>query len=80
MRVLQMNNFTKAELEIIKYWCQLEPNITKKIQSMIDNYCEHESKEEIKKTFCCGEKLFYASVDWSIAKCSKCGRNLNDNQ
>ena len=50
-----MNDFTKAELETIKYWCQLEPNITKKIQSMIDNYCEHEHLDFVGDVngYCC---------------------------
>jgi hypothetical protein len=52
----------------------------KKIQSLIDNYCDHSTKEKIKETICCGERLFYASVDWSLAKCGKCGNKLNDNQ
>lgn len=49
-----MNDFTKEELEIlhsaIEYWIKnialpgskVSPVIIKKIQSMIDNYCDHE--------------------------------------
>jgi len=40
-----MNNFTKDELEEIIMWtCHLvgcNPTLLNKIQSMIDNYCNH---------------------------------------
>lgn len=48
-----MNDFTKKELQTILEWSQLsieygtagsteEQQLDKKIQSLIDNYCEHE--------------------------------------
>lgn len=38
-----MSDFTKEELNTIKYWCRLESSVfLNKIQSLIDNYCEHE--------------------------------------
>lgn len=49
-----MNDFTKEELECArdalelwnsKHICSDMRNINLKIQSMIDNYCEHEEKE-----------------------------------
>lgn len=40
-----MNDFTKDELEEIlmwaDFWSGFNPELIKKIQSMIDNYCEH---------------------------------------
>jgi len=37
-----MNDFTKEELEAMKYWCRENHELVSKINSMIDNYCEHE--------------------------------------
>lgn len=38
-----MNEFTKEELkEILACVCNIDGNVLNKIQSMIDNYCEHE--------------------------------------
>lgn len=85
-----MNDFTKEELRVLLrliIWGDNEPypttdgvkSIEKKISFMIDNYCDHEHQEEIRETMCCGKQLFYAAVNWSIAKCGKCGRKLNDN-
>lgn len=91
---LKENDFTKDELKKILLrsysWVSYSENQNKeelklisKIQSMIDNYCEHtpqpEHIEEIRQTMCCGQKLFYAVVNWSIAKCGNCGRKLDDN-
>jgi hypothetical protein len=55
-----MNDFTKDELGLLIYYIGLTLDqrgldLAVKIQSMIDNYCEHESKEGILETFCCGE-------------------------
>ena len=48
-----MNDFTKEELEIMRRYLQKEQptppeshiNLLWKIQSIIDNYCEHEWRE-----------------------------------
>lgn len=54
-----MNDFTKEELEKLM-WCFSVVNrsyygdvdfIKSKVQSMIDNYCEHENTDDCK---CCG--------------------------
>lgn len=51
--ILQMNDFTKEELQLLNLslkvnnaWCPVVVAIelNEKIQSMIDNYCEHEHK------------------------------------
>jgi hypothetical protein len=60
-----MNDFTKEELEILQkamnYWAGEHAGkvIKNKIQSMIDNYCEHDCKETIFKV--------------ATTSCSKCG-------
>jgi len=57
-----MNDFTKEELEEIKYFLFGNPksnnDLCLKLQSMIDNYCEHEPHGD-----------FHVCVD----KCKKCG-------
>jgi len=61
-----MNDFTKEELEFIKrcvkpfswLWKDDFDEIVHKIQSLIDNYCEHDG--EIGK-------------DYAAEKCMKCG-------
>ena len=72
-----MNDFTKEELHIIHYWGldRLENvglpffteeghlNLYKKIQAMIDNYCDHESAENI------------GGWCW---KCTSCGMKWGD--
>jgi hypothetical protein len=66
-----MNDFTKEELENLLY-CMRQMTIHinnydetyNKIQSMIDNYCEHETHGD-----------FHVCVD----KCKKCGVIVNDN-
>jgi hypothetical protein len=78
-----MNDFTKEELEMIRYsfhetivrndpWgnpCLLSMHRTlkDKIQSMIDNYCEHERK-------------FKGSIDGIQDICLMCDKDKNDNQ
>lgn len=71
-----MNDFTKRELKIIMMWFDIAESaqlisriyefheLEKKIFSMIDNYCEHES------LFSMGENKH----------CCKCGEWFNDNQ
>ena len=65
-----MNDFTKEELEILSQstsaWISDFSNypdklliIRDKIQSMIDNYCEHKE---------------YAQNEHYIKKCSRCGK------
>lgn len=77
-----MNDFTKDELQIIldsvvlfnKTSClnhegsfyKKEKECIKKIQSMIDNYCEHEEKETVVSI---ADGLFYKN------RCKKCGRD-----
>jgi len=92
-----MNDFSKHELRILQtalshfYGKTNENNsdLCKKIQDMIDNYCDHECNHEFEslqaqlplaKTICCGEELEYTSTTWSTPKCHKCGRKLNDYQ
>lgn len=70
-----MNYFTKDELEELKRCCNWVINckdthytnttygLPEKIQSMIDNYCEHEPEGD-----------FHICVD----KCKKCGVIIND--
>jgi hypothetical protein len=64
-----MNKFTKEELESIADWgylycldseisARVHANLRDKIQSLIDNYCEHDG--EIGK-------------DYPAEKCMKCG-------
>lgn len=71
-----MNDFTEEELEdlhlIYRTFCtddgtqamrqltNLETGILNKIQSMIDNYCEHSESE--------------ANHNYEVEKCKKCGR------
>lgn len=78
-----MNDFTKEELEelLISLSCRFSRqlgyeskehllfthNLENKIQSMIDNYCEH-------------EWAFYFSSDGSDVKCMKCEKKLDDNK
>jgi hypothetical protein len=66
-----MNDFTKDELELIlsdldhavfsRYYAEGKAELRKKIQSMIDNYCEHESDGNI---YCSNPPK---------SKCKKCG-------
>ncbi len=69
-----MNNFTKDELEELLFFTELHKNkyrlkypdeLLNKLQSLIDNYCEHEPHGD-----------FHVCVD----KCKKCGVIVNDNQ
>jgi hypothetical protein len=68
MMILHMNDFTKEELENLQY-CMRQMKIHidnydetyNKIQSMIDNYCDHVSD---------------GNIYWSNppkSKCNKCG-------
>lgn len=54
-----MNDFTKEELEAMKYWCREDHIIVTKLQLMIDNYCEHD------------EGLTQGSM--MVFICNKCG-------
>lgn len=87
-----MNDFTKDELLTIQdliIWEDDDPEpqseriemVKAKIQSLIDNYCEHESdgycyyKGGIK----CTDFLTYASSDSScLLKCVKCSQLFDD--
>ena len=71
-----MNEFTKEELEDLLIWGEvytdfgnswtdkIQRPLLDKIQSMIDNYCEHDT-----------EGHFHVGVD----VCLKCGVIINDN-
>jgi uncharacterized protein with PIN domain len=55
-----MNDFTKEELYDLQSVCDVCNNpLMLKIQSMIDNYCEHKNKQ------------FYELVD--VDECKDCG-------
>jgi hypothetical protein len=69
-----MNDFTKKELEIL--WQAIyeydlsrdssdwaDPDISKKIQFMIDNYCEH-------------NWAFYISPHGNTVRCQKCNKGI----
>ncbi len=63
-----MNDFTKDELETILYCVDVVSNVENtdeqklfdKIQSLIDNYCEHEWDET-------------RTLEVDVAECFKCG-------
>lgn len=66
-----MNDFTKEELEDLHYYTKryhefnefFQPTeFLNKIQSMIDNYCEHEPKE--------------SSISYTNYFCIKCGKEI----
>ncbi len=54
-----MNDFTKEELEIIKYWCREDHRLVEKLYSLINNYCEH--KESV------------TNQNYGVKECKKCG-------
>lgn len=68
-----MNEFTKEDLERIlrqlledRQWVDdlVNPDpLIEKIQSMIDNYCEH-------------EWAFYISPHGNVVRCNKCNKGL----
>lgn len=69
-----MNEFTKEELQYLLEMIDSirivnrsinDDELQEKIQSMIDNYCEHEPHGD-----------FHVCVD----KCKKCGVIINDNK
>mgnify|MGYP007100071096 CR=1 FL=1 len=76
-----MNDFTKEELDEIKGWAdysvgsglchtETEPLYTK-IQSMIDNYCEHYADQKTPpKTFSAKGK----DINYWERRCAKCKR------
>lgn len=48
-----MNDFTKEELkEILACVCNIDGNVLAKLQSMINNYCEHEYSLTINGACC----------------------------
>ncbi len=86
-----MNDFTKEELQILCIELNINLNrskarklnvpqsmldLIKKINSMIDEYCEpcnhefHSTQNELPLaiTVCCGEELTYTNTTWSIPK------------
>lgn len=90
-----MNDFTKEELEEIEdglilslqqphcdsTWANSVRDLRKKIQSMIDNYCEHESDgyTYYKGGDRCTDFLVYACNDSPcLLKCKKCGKLFDD--
>lgn len=65
-----MNDFTKEELkhllescEQLRNECGHDNDLIDKLQSMIDNYCEH-------------EWVFYISPRGNIVICNKCNREI----
>lgn len=67
-----MNDFTKEELQdmygaVMDTSVSMIPHLPKKIQSMIDSYCDH-------------AWAYYLSCDGSDVKCQKCHKKLYDNQ
>jgi Txe/YoeB family toxin of Txe-Axe toxin-antitoxin module len=40
--MVQMNGFTKDELETIKYWCREDHELVSKVQYMIEHIERHE--------------------------------------
>jgi len=61
-----MNDFTKQELKEIHNsldndpsMCRVSDNVLRKIQSMIDNYCEHEWEHQCEAC--------------AVQECKKCG-------
>lgn len=67
-----MNDFTKEELNILRaalheiLFFSETPKLLNKIQSMIDNYCEHEWEN-----ICC-------QCDLDKIYCYKCEKTLNE--
>ncbi len=62
-----MNDFTKEELEDLIFCVKdhtgyqgdsIHENLLKKLQSMIDNYCEHQEQ--------------YEDLDYNPMRCKKC--------
>ena len=84
-RILKMNDFTKEELQYLYQAIYERPNtvteemdkMRDKIQSMIDNYCEHSpSRKHPPQVFSMdGPKI----LEWEI-RCDKCMRVYYDNQ
>lgn len=68
-----LNDFTKEELKYLFQLAQYQSaensneQLITKIESMIDNYCEHDSGTAI-GTFC-----------YPLIHCNKCSRNIRDN-
>jgi hypothetical protein len=69
-----MNDFTKEELKIIRNlinnldekmltWNDEVILVQSKLQSMIDNYCEH-------------QWVFYISPYGNVVRCSKCNKGI----
>lgn len=89
-----MNNFTKEELELLKnyiyrnykelpekYWPKEDYDLFIKLQTMIDNYCEHESDgyAYYKSGVKCSDFLLYASSESAcMLKCKKCLELFDD--
>ncbi len=88
-----MNDFTKEELcnlmDACMYWFECPDNgimkeaheLVGKIQSMIDNYCEHESDGHTyyKSGIKCTDFLTYAcSESPCLLKCKKCSELFDE--
>ena len=80
-----MNDFTKEELMHLSYLVSSVPMddflLLYKIQSLIDNYCEHESDgyAYYKSGTKCTDFLMYASSESPcLLKCTKCSRLFDD--
>lgn len=73
-----MNDFTKEELQYILYACERSPLedgvVENKIQSMIDNYCEHSSSHiSDGVTYTITEGSPKGVFRYYKKKCQKCG-------
>lgn len=76
-----MNEFTKEELETMRWYLQKEIltppiehiNLLFKIQSMIEHYCEHESSFEVEIKSFNHSKECRHEIDKEKKRCSKCG-------
>lgn len=73
-----MNDFTKEELEEIysalgESWAtEAVDKLTKKVQSLIDNYCEHKWRESPRL------KWLYDCIKCRKEKCKVCGSFNNE--
>ena len=69
-----MNDFTKEELAVLKHVLNTnidgykDPCLLNKIQSLLDNYCEHETDKEIYSI-----RNSRLGAEKMINKCKHCG-------
>ena len=69
-----MNDFTREELAVLKHSLNTnvdgykDPGLLNKLQSMIDNYCEH---EYVSPYYINGDDRHYQCEDCGINMCAK---------